>query len=147
MTPETMTPGTTPPLSSAGAVRREAILRDATAAMSRLHRRRRAGRRAAALALVIAPVAVITALAARPAPTGPGVTEAIAARPAVELITVRSDAGILARYAPAETFTARILDDQMLVETLREIDRPAGVIRMGGRVMVSATVVDPQPSG
>ena len=87
------------------------------------------------------------ALALLPARSAPSPAVTATAAPVVDLARVSTVPGILDRYRPSGTTGAILIDDRMLVETLREIDRPAGVIRIGGRTLLTAAVVDEDPNG
>ena len=134
------------PLSPAGAARRDEILRRATEAMAERGRARRRRRRAAALALVALPAAALALLRAPTAPAPARIVADATPAPAMDLATdlvrVATPAGILDRYRAAPPPAVVVIDDRGLVETLREIDRPAGVIRIDGRALLTAAVTD-----
>lgn len=109
--------------------RREAMLVELTAAMRRIHARRRLVRRAAAVAALGLAAAGLWTIGLRP-PAAPGPIPT----PAHRAVTV---------VGPAQrTHVIRAIDDRGLIELLREIDRPAGLIRSEGRAWISGRVTD-----
>lgn len=136
-------------LSPQGQARREAMLGDLTAAMTTLRRRRRAlrlGVSAATTTLLCFALfrtsqvpTTDTRVATNPPPAS---SETVASRTE----HVQTDQGITARLrASPPTLVTRINDAQLL-HTLVEIGRPAGLIRFGDRVALSAPVTDEERS-
>ena len=132
------------------ASRKSAMLGELLDDMERVHRRRRAMRRvrSAGGALVILLALVVLLLPEPATRIEPGdsdgtnriVAEA-APRSTVEII--RTDPGVLDRYAARPATRVRIIDDDELLAELAAMNRPAGLIRMGGEVRLTADVVDP----
>lgn len=108
----------------------------------RARRRRRLVRRAA-LALVALALPGLGWLLAS-APTTPPPAPGVAAAPA--WVVVHDDPTILARceVQPAVRPDWLLTDDGLQAE-LRAADRPDGLVRTGGVVLVSAAAVDPWP--
>jgi len=132
-------------LSDAGRVRREAMLGEIVAQMQRLHRRRRVRRTAAASACMVVLLIGLSLLAmpARgPAPDSRMVVEKPEPAPGVSIEIVRTDPSVLQRFAARPTSRTVLLDDEALLDELAAMDRPAGLIRSGGRVWLTADVVD-----
>ena len=146
-------------LSAQGIEKRDAILHTAAAAMARHHRMRRRKRviASSAMFLLIAGGAIVVnqfALrsssmsmnqAARHESTATG--EATDVSPpedggAVEWRIVRSDSTALSRYAVSNAAPVERLSDAGLARMLESIDRPAGVINVGGEVRLTQNVVD-----
>ncbi|MHC4414189.1 MAG: hypothetical protein ACYS0G_02775 [Planctomycetota bacterium] len=120
-----------------GEARREAMLEELVAAMRRLHRRRRVGRRLAATVAVLLAVGGTAWVVALSQP-GPRF-----------VVTSDGDSGIAPRGARAvvvrqspRTGLVRVIDDAGLVRLLAEIERPAGLIRGEGRVWLTNAVTD-----
>jgi hypothetical protein len=152
------------PLSEAGEQRRTAIREELLAAMRRHHAARRARRHAIALgglaaALALASVLAMPRQAPPRSPMNPPTVHAPAQRvasprhpeeadapvrtPAVAIMYVQTDPSILERYAAgARPLLARAITDDELLDTLVEIGRPTGLVRMEGRVWLTATVTD-----
>jgi hypothetical protein len=136
-------------LSPAGEARREAMLRGLRAAVVRRRRRRAAFRRGAlagAACVLLAGVLINRDTAAPRPPASP--PEAVhgeppAPRPIVlanaRLETVRDAPGILERVAvgdrpiPPSAFT----DDEGLLSALAAAERPAGLVRFAGGVVLA----------
>ena len=132
--------------SSIGETRRLAMLADLVGTMRVVHRRRR--RRRVALATVLT-LAVATGLSilvrsgpfATPTTGTPPLTRPVTAGARLRYEVVATDPGILDRYAPrSATHRIEIIDDDTLLTELAAIDRPAGLIRYGDRIWLSAPV-------
>jgi hypothetical protein len=61
-------------------------------------------------------------------------------------VVVQTDPGILERCRARPTGAVVHMDDGLLLQTLASINRPAGLIRMGDRVLLSAPVTDAELS-
>ncbi|MCA9290787.1 MAG: hypothetical protein KDA25_06640 [Phycisphaerales bacterium] len=135
---------TSPELSAAGAARRERMLEDILGDMVARHRRRRVRRRAIGAAMVVIALAVVVAPLVRtpPAPMStPSPSLARQADASVRIRIVQSDPDVVARLAaPSSPGLVRRIDDDELVRTLVEVHRPAGLIRVGTEVRLSAAV-------
>lgn len=149
--------GAVEPLSGAGRARRDALLPVLEAAVVREGRRRRVRRyamRSATAAVLLAvgvglvanwPSSQNQRLAGRGSAEGP--REA-----AGRVVTLHSRPGVLDRYVVATSFNPAdyTMDDRTLVDTLAAIGRPAGLIRVSGRIRLTNPVTDlelfpPQP--
>ncbi len=146
------------PLSPAGIARREAMLEELVEVVKGTHRARRRRRQALALggctSLLLALIWV-----GLPGASGPRDVPSIAGQPpearqerapapehpqrhlCVTTI-VQTDPSVLERYRVQPTSHIVRMDDQMLLATLASINRPAGLIRFGDRVRLSAPVTD-----
>lgn len=140
-------------LSAAGEARREAMLEELLTDMAGVRRRRRAVRMAArggAVTLMLAAAVMLWS------PGGsqrvvvdrqdvPAVGEmgggGAAKEPGVSVV-FHTDETVVQRMAAAPRPLIERVDDAGLMATLREIGRPAGLIRMGARVALSAPVTD-----
>jgi hypothetical protein len=141
-------------LSEAGQMRRDAMLGDLLLAMDTHHRRRHTIRRTVsvcgALLLIAGAAAYIITAAGANAPitahsiVATNTQESIAPSPAPGMLIARidTDPTVLDRYRMANASSAIILSDTDLLESLREINRPAGLVRMEGEVWLTASVVD-----
>jgi hypothetical protein len=121
---------------------REAMLEDLVMRMQRLHRRRRARKTASAagcLLLLTMTLALSAVTGRRPLPRRPIVAEADT--PAVDVRIVRTDPAVLDRYVAEPGSRAIIIDDEALLNELALIGQPAGLIRMGNRIWLTADVV------
>jgi hypothetical protein len=122
-------------LSAAAAARRDAMLPGLLLAVRRRRHRRRLLQASAALLLV-----ALGAWALVPAPR-PAPPAAVSA-----WTVVHDDPNVLARCAVANrTRPEWFVDDAGLAALLAASGRPAGLVRCGGRVCVSAAAVDPWP--
>lgn len=145
------------PFSPAGLARRETMLDELVIKLRRTHRARRARRRlAAAAACAIFLIAVVRL--ARPDATDPtdGLPVAGTRLPAPALLPVdqgvgsqlrltefvHTDVGIVERCRARPGGRIVRMDDRTLLQTLAAIHRPAGLIRWGGRVQLTAPVTD-----
>ncbi|UCD74292.1 MAG: hypothetical protein JSV91_10925 [Phycisphaerales bacterium] len=144
-------------LSPSGLARRESMRRQLTAAMNRIHRRRRQRRRLTAAAAGIAFI-VLASLAVQLLPASIPLAERpdrrLAGDPSLRpspdvseprgcvIRIVRTDPSVLDRVARPVQSTAVILDDEALLAMLAEIDRPAGLVRYGGKVHLTRPVTD-----
>lgn len=128
-------------LSPLAQQRMHALLPDLLGAV-RARRRRRHVRRAALVVLVLfAPIAAWWANAVEPSTPR---EDAVAAAPVAEI--VESDPTVLARCEVATTVRAEwFVDDDGLQELLRADERDAGLVRVGDRVFVSPSAIDPLP--
>ena len=134
-------------LSQTGVQRRADMLGELQGAMRQVHRRRRALRR------VVAASCLLLALLAASVPfwrPGPAPHQVVLEDPApappapvVDLIIVHTDPTVLARYTPRPQSRTERLNDDALLAHLASINRPTGLIRMGGEVRLTANVVDP----
>jgi len=147
-------------LSPGGLQRRDAMRGAMIGAFANLHRARRRRRRAsAALALVV----LLTGgawLAAQFTTAAPGthhvasegavagaavslveIIEGPAGSRAVEFALVAEGASLVTDVAPGASFV-EVIDDDRLVETLAEMNRPAGLIAVGGTVRLTRAVTD-----
>ena len=137
------------PLSDAGRARREAMLGELITQMQRLHRRRRVERTAAASACLVALLIGLSLLAmpARgPATHLPRVAETPKPAADASIEIVRTDPSVLQRFAARTTSRAILLDDEALLDELAAMGRPAGLIRSGDRVWLTADVIDQPPA-
>jgi hypothetical protein len=136
-------------LSETGRARREAMLGELVGQMQRLHHRRRVQRTASASACMVVLLIGLSLLAMparRPATHLPRVaqTPKPAADASIEII--RTDPSILERFAARPTSRAILLDDEALLDELVAMGRPAGLIRSGDRVWLTADVVGRHPA-
>jgi len=128
-------------LTPAGAARREAMRGALERGVVRRRRGRMALRWSAAAALVLATLPALrgpewTPIHIEPRP-GPGPI----ARADVEV--VRDDPGVLERCAgSAPPRLVQRIDDDELLTTLAAASRPTGLIRVPGRVILTADVLD-----
>lgn len=135
------------PLSEAGAARRQAMRVALTGVVVRRRRLRRAGRGAAALALLAGVVWLAWWSSGTATPVAEQQDVVHDAAPTLHHIAleiVADDPDILARCAapsrelPPETW----IDDQQLLQLLRDADRPTGLLRRGNRVELTEDVTD-----
>lgn len=137
-------------LSSAGELRRDAILDLLQGEMRTVHRRRRMHRQIAASSLMLVLVAGLTVLiqsswrsrehtqdgqrfTAESAPDNPGCI--------IEM--VQTDESIIDRWRTNSVPQADWLDDRTLLAALHDLGRPTGLIRAEGRTWLTSNVVDP----
>lgn len=147
---------------SGTAARRDAMLRELTAAMQNLHQRRRRRKRIAAtltLMLLLGGVLVL-ALPRQTTQQGPqqGPQLAHETQPQiqpspeeqtrrVEIILVGTDPDIMQRYAANDApRLVQMIDDDELLAALAAIDRPTGIIRTPEAVWLTAAVTDEELS-
>jgi hypothetical protein len=136
-------------LSEAGRARREAMLGELVGQMQRLHHRRRVQRTAAASACMVVLLIGLSLLAMparRPGADSPPMVVAPKPAPGISIEIVRTDPSILQRFAVRTTSRAILLDDEALLDELVAMGRPAGLIRSGDRVWLTADVVDQPPA-
>lgn len=130
-------------LSAAAAQRMETLLPallDTLRARVRRARRRRA---AVAAALLVLPALLLTLW--RRDPAVPSIAPVAAAPGWTE---VRDDPGVRARCEVATVVrSAWFVGDDEVQELLRAASKPAGLVRSGDRVFVSAAALDPWPGG
>ena len=149
----------TEPLSPAGLARREAMLEDLIGVVKRTHRVRRVRRRALAAGGCVC-VTLMAVWLALPGASGPHRVASTVQRPtggpdvrvvepplvpvrqACVIAIVHTDPTVLERCRARSTGLVVRMDDRMLLDTLASIDRPAGLIRFGNRVRLSAPVTD-----
>jgi len=141
-------------LSPHGAARREAMLGELTAAMTTLHRRRRARRMTvgaattALLCVVLFRTLQMPADGTKTASTVPPVpTRAPLEAGPTRTVYVHTDREIADRLLASPPVLVTRIDDTQLLRTLIEIGRPAGLIRFGDRVALSAPVTDEEITG
>jgi len=144
-------------LSESGRRRRDAMLTglqdEVVRSARRRRRRRRLGAGAAALGLLVAGGVIIATLSPPPAADN-GVrsgAEGRSARPERARIVVRrvqTDAGIASRVRAAGVASVPVhsVSDAVLLETLAELGRPAGLVRTPERVWLTADVTDEPPT-
>jgi len=153
----------TPMLSSEGRARREAMLGELVVTMDRIHRRHRARRRTVACAGIVLLIASLAVLALSPAQRRPREGTLVRDDDLEEPITVpvgveptesgprdwivHTDPAILQRVAVTPTVRILRVDDDGLLDMLAAMNRPTGLIRCGGRVRLTAEVVDPISTG
>ena len=143
-------------LSAAGEARRGVMLDELVGAMERVHRTRRTRRRtiAAGTPIMVGMLLwlLLPALSQSPDtpqfanPPTPEVTPLVAPpsgtpRPPLTAI-VRTDPDILERYRAQPVACIERINDRMLIDTLVSIQRPAGLIYYGNRVMLTTPVTD-----
>ena len=144
-------------LSSHGRARREVMLEELIQAMDRTHRRRRARRRLLAGAGCVCLALVLVRLLL-PVPSGPRYEHQSAGLSGGHAVStagdqdrrgytviadiVQTDPAVLERCRARPTGSVLRIDDQILLTTLASINRPAGLIRIGGQVRLSAPVTD-----
>ena len=148
-------------LSPEGQARRDAMLGELLADMSQVHRRRRRVRAGAfssiAAALILAAVLQVVSLKSPELPIASNVDNvgatpiiaapvdagaSAAAQPESGIVWVSTDPTVLARMTSAPTPIVVYINDAELLETLVHIGRPAGLIRFGDRLALSAPVTD-----
>ena len=146
------------PLSPAGIARREAMLEELVEVVKRTRRVRRRRRQVLALGgcvsllLALIWVGLPGASGPRDAPPiaqqTPEAQQEVAPAPEVPqrhlcvTTVVQTDPSVLERYRVQATSRVVHMNDQMLLATLASINRPAGLIRFGDRVRLSAPVTD-----
>lgn len=137
------------PLGERARARRDAMLPGLLAAV-RWRRRRHRAARAGAVVLLFGLVALWRWPGGEPtgAPTAPAVTPSIAAPIAASAWQrVPNVPDIVARCSVATTARAEwFVDDHELQRLLRDDDRPSGLVRTRGEVLVSAAAIDPFPT-
>lgn len=155
-------------LSAAGRRRRQAMLGELLDDLGTLRRTRAERRRMAMSGAVVAGVgaAVLLSIVGRGPmspgprprgwPVGTGMIATAPQAPGVLAVTdpsisgrwcVRTDPDALRRYsgaAPVGAVIVEAIDDRSLVNELEAIGRPAGLIRSGGRVWLTAIVAENQ---
>jgi hypothetical protein len=142
-------------LSLAGKTRRDTMLDELVEVMKHTHHRRRIRRRVVAGGGCVSVLLLLWVFwpAVRPAERAT-TAEGPAAQPNRAVTSPRDDLSL--RYTrlvdtdPTVVDRCRVepestvdrIDDRMLVETLASIGRPAGLIRYGGRVLLTHAVTD-----
>lgn len=151
-------------LSDAGAERHGAILRNSTIAMTKHHRMRKRKRVVASCAFLVVIVggAVVFSQSSLFSSTATihkiAATETAIEEPALDRLqdvggaavrwrVVRSDSTAMEQYKVRATATVEHLNDVELARLLDSIDRPAGVISIGGQVRLTRSVVDESDGG
>ena len=145
-------------LSPAGLARRDKMLGDLVGVMERMHRARRLRHRLAASGGSACLLLLLVLLAIPGSSDGPGAGELVeTARPEItvplgapitsqgrsvltELVT--TDPSVLDRYRANPRAVVIRMNDRMLLDALASIGRPAGLVRFGDDVHVSAPVTD-----
>jgi len=162
-------PESTVTLSAAGRARRDAMLEELMVEVGRVRRARSLRRRcksAVALALLLGGVALLPRLLGGSGPSSAPVPPAPVAGPVespsfvpnapvrqpdqrfTHVQRLSTDPAVLSRFAPAPANgTIEIVDDSALLRALAEIGRPAGLIEIDGREIVSAPVTDKELFG
>ena len=145
-------------LSQVGRARREEMLGELVEVMERTHRARRVRRRAlatggSALVLAIFMYLVLPRVSQNPpvpdfventpqrvpAPIG---VQAEPQRTTVLTKVITSDPSVLERLRADPPQAVIRMNDRMLLDALASIDRPAGLIRLGDDIRLSAPVTD-----
>lgn len=138
------------PLSPQGQARREAMLDELIGAMSRRQRHRRIRR----IAISTVSLAMLFVLIFRYADsrTDLPVVTSIEPHPALRsdpiqsllqtVVLVQTDPTVSDRFRGSPPSIIEAIDDVQLVTVLGEIGRPAGLIRFGDRLALSAVVTD-----
>jgi len=139
-------------LSESGQRRRDAMLEDLIGVMHDHHERRRTRRNVitfSAVATLVLGTVYLVASASSVSPASPAQlaqldsTHEVEAVPSmVRIARVETEPGIADRYRAEPTNTVLLIDDTELLETLQLVDRPAGLVRMGDEVFVTASVTD-----
>lgn len=140
-------------LSDAGRRRRDAMRGELQTAMRRVHQRRRAARRTVGVLTVL----VIGALAWRsitpPRPPqvvkhAPGInTREVQpvedpTQPSISFARVTTDDRIAGSVEAKPTGLIQRIDDQELLDSLADMGRPTGLIRIGGETRLTSNVSD-----
>lgn len=136
-------------LSAAAAQRMEALLPELLGTLRA--RRRRARRRRAAVAAALLVLPALLSIPGRSAPVDSSrepVPAALARAPAAPAwVELRDDPSVLARCEVATVVrSAWFVDDDEMQALLLAAEKPAGLVRSGSRVFVSAAALDPWPS-
>jgi len=144
-----------PALSIEGEARRARMLDELLGAMR--HRQDAAARRrrTAVIAAPCAAIAVaVIAIVNRPRDEGGAAPAVVAGQPdepnpvteagreQPRVVVVHTDAVIMDRYRPQPRVRAEVIDDDGLIEALRESRREAGIIRVGDRTTLTRAVTD-----
>jgi hypothetical protein len=143
-----------------GCARRDAMRRELMLYITRRRRRRAALRRGSIAALLVVAAALVSLFPRpgpneRPAATAPGANMIVAGTPGlsaslahVRFEVVRDDSAILKRYetAPSPIPAAAFVSDDELLKLLASANRPAGLVRLEGRVFLADTEID-APTG
>ncbi|MCP4590693.1 MAG: hypothetical protein GY842_08110 [bacterium] len=142
------------PLSPAGLDRKETMLDELCAAVRETHRARRRRRRFVAaggsFCLILALAWLGWSVSVIPSDGGMIAKVPITDRHSHEVLTVprpsiirvATDPTVLERYRARSTAVVERIDDRILLNTLASIGRPAGLIRYGGRIRLTAAVTD-----
>ena len=148
-------------LSPEGQARRDVMLGELLADLSQVHRRRRRVRLGAlssvAAALILAAVLRVGLFEPAKLPIAANVDKdsatpiiaapidagaSAAAQPESGIVWISTDPAVLARMTSAPTPIVVYINDAELLQTLVHIGRPAGLIRFGDRLALSAPVTD-----
>ena len=130
------------PLSAAG-LHRKAALRSQLLRELAVRRRWRRGLQGALAAAAIAIAAWAAGSRSAPAVAPPGVRAPVAVADAVSLAIVRDDPGIVRRLATvAGPPLVEVLREETLLAMLHSTGRGAGVVRLGGQLVVAGLVPD-----
>jgi hypothetical protein len=145
-------------LSELGRARRDAMLGELVGVMQQHHRQRKLRRSVAAIGATVLLVACGLYYAASANSNMPAAPARIVQHEPVEetaplpspavvvrIARVETQPGIAERYRAEASNIVVAIDDTELLETLQRYDRPTGLVRMGGEVFLTASVVD-QPS-
>lgn len=134
-------------LSDTGLVRRDEMLTELLTDLGRVRRRRRIRR--GVLSTTAATLLIVTI--ARIATFDPGASPAARDRMAIKVPStdetsrvsrVTTDESIVQRMRPEPIPMVVRINDEQLLQTLVHIGRPAGLIRIGDRLALSAPVTD-----
>jgi len=137
-------------LSPQGQARRDAMLGELVGHMSHLRRRRRIRRASLSTAMAFL-VCVGVFRLAQFSPTHPSITSRpeveLDARPSVSsqatrVVYVATDPDVIRRYRASSQPIVVWVNDAQLIEVLAQMGRPAGLIRFGDRLALSAPVTD-----
>lgn len=129
-------------LSAAAAQRMDALLPELLDTLRSRVRRARRRRAIVAILLLVLPVPLLTWR--HSAPAAPPIASAAFARGWTE---VRDDPGVRTRCEVATVVrSAWFAGDDEVQELLRAAAKPAGLVRAGDRVFVSAAALDPWPT-
>jgi len=141
-------------LSAAGAARRERMMGEVSRAAGARRARRTTVKAAGALVLLCAAGGAVW-IAATGGNVGGGTREVADALPGrgapvremevpapegrvVRVRVVTNEPGIVARYAAAPVERVASMDDAELMRLMKEMGKPTGIVRTGGKVMLTA---------
>ncbi len=149
-------------LSAAGARRRERMIAELQREMGRVHTRRRTVWFGATVCLALACLGVAATIVRRPrTPTSGGIAAPMAGTSRPERTSNPDPAlvnsGLAPRDQPAPARShieivdskperyahIEVIDDDALLRALDRAGRPSGLVRTGGRVVLTRNVVDP----
>jgi hypothetical protein len=134
-------------VSSASLEQREAMLADLLNGMRQLHRRRRIRRKLTTAAIVpaimLAAIFVFRGAPTRtPSPPAQIVHVQAAVHQSAVILQVQTDPSLLDRYRATAKPAATSIDDQLLLATLAQLNRPAGLIQTHERAWLTRPVAD-----